>query len=593
MSDPLSALDLKFLPDWLKESAPANPYAGFQGDSQEDRRERSGRRPFPRDSRGEPRNRPDNRRSDGGPRNRDRDNRSRDGRPQRPQRPHPAGPRPPRPPQDSTPANVRVEFLPEPQGATNISKQIRQSGRAYALFATARLFLEKPERHLVRITSLDSDKPLFQVGTGQISFDRSLVERSAFRQFRETYYREEVLEVEPPKGNYTSVARCRSSGTLLGPTSYHGYQVAIRKLYEERFSRRMSFPEFQREEIELLTGEQAVADWKTSVSKQTVFHTTEESEPLQFKSLQEAEAHFRKTYLPGLVKSNMTLECSGKIARELPERALTSAIREAFDRELAYPAALVRGLRDFLSEQNLQVFKHRKRVLYLSAIRPKRAESTKGFSEGPASILKVVEEHPRISRRDLAIRILGQAEADSKEPSELKTQLAADLHYLVHAGFLIEFSDTRLDLPLSPHQINQSAQAAAATENLEESDSDSAADSDGAVSAESAEPVSGPLPEPPLAGELPEAAPVNSHDSGAPAAELVQDLPPPSAPLEEPITAEAPSASSGDVATDGGLAAPPQETCAPPTEETEPTPQAEAHPPHWETSGNPLPSNLQ
>ena len=46
MSDLLSSLDLKFLPDWLKESPAPNRYAGFEGDSSERRqegRERFGR----------------------------------------------------------------------------------------------------------------------------------------------------------------------------------------------------------------------------------------------------------------------------------------------------------------------------------------------------------------------------------------------------------------------------------------------------------------------------------------------------------------------------------------------------------------------
>jgi hypothetical protein len=54
--------------------------------------------------------------------------------------------------------------------------------------------------------------------------------------------------------------------------------VAIRKLYEERFSRRMSFVQFQKEEIEVVSSEQAVADWKEQASKQTVYYTTNEAQ---------------------------------------------------------------------------------------------------------------------------------------------------------------------------------------------------------------------------------------------------------------------------------------------------------------------------
>jgi hypothetical protein len=269
------------------------------------------------------------------------------------------------------------------------------------------MFLEKPERHQVRVISTEPGRLLFQLEEGPICFDRTLIERSAFRLLKERFYREESREIEGPKGNYTSVARCRSTGTLLGPTSHHAYQVAIRKLYEERFSRRMSFVQFQREEIEILANEQAVADWKNQLSKVTVYFTTAESEPQEFKTLAEVESHFHKTYLPNLIRSGNNLVCSGRAAREFPERFLANAAREAFDRELAYPGAIVHGLRHQFADQNLHVFKHRKRVLYVSAIRPKPATTSYEFAEGPATLLTVIGEHPRISKRDLAARILG------------------------------------------------------------------------------------------------------------------------------------------------------------------------------------------
>ena len=43
MTDPLPSLDLRLTPDWLKESEPANRYADYEGDAQQDRHQR-GRR---------------------------------------------------------------------------------------------------------------------------------------------------------------------------------------------------------------------------------------------------------------------------------------------------------------------------------------------------------------------------------------------------------------------------------------------------------------------------------------------------------------------------------------------------------------------
>ncbi len=488
MSEPLSPLDLKFLPDWLKESPSPNRYAGYSGGDDDARGPRGARggqsgpggagRDRTRSGGGQRGDSGSQRRDSQGRRDDRRGDQGRDQRrsPQGSSSRRPEGQiRPASPRTDTLPSPVKIQFLPEPTAAANIAKQIRQSAKAYPLFNTARMFLEKPERHAIRITSSDESHLLHQLNDGPVSFDASLLERNAFRNNWAKYYREEVTELEPPKGNYTSIALCRSTGTLLGPTNHHAYQVAVRRLYEERFSRRMSFPQFQRDEIEVVTSEQAVADWKAEQCKQTVYHSLDETETLQFKSLQEAEVHFRKHHLPKLLKTAASLECSGKAARDLPERALLAAAREAFDKELAYPGGLVHGLRSFFDEQGLQVFKHRKRVLYVSAIRPKPAGASSGFAEGPATLLSVIGESPRISKRDLAIKILGATTPESSENPEhaaRKTQLASDLHYLVHTGHVIEFADGRLDLPLLPSQSgekkdSESKEAEAPADNVE------------------------------------------------------------------------------------------------------------------------------
>ena len=125
---------------------------------------------------------------------------------------------------------MKIEFLPEPAAGAGIARQIKSSGRAYAVFGTAKLFLERPERHRVRLTSVDAEVLLHQIGTGPISFDRTTIERNAFLTAREEFYREDTVQGEEIKGSYRNVARCRATGALLGPTNHHGYQPALRKL---------------------------------------------------------------------------------------------------------------------------------------------------------------------------------------------------------------------------------------------------------------------------------------------------------------------------------------------------------------------------
>jgi hypothetical protein len=484
MSDSPQDFDLKFLPDWLKEAPSPNRYANYEGESERPRRDDRrpggpprGDRPPGRSGPGGPRpggQRPGgapggprpggpgarpgspggNRPGPGGPRG----PRS-EGGPRRDDRRGPGGPprggdrredaRPPREAPAPAPAELRIDFLPEPNAGGGIARQIKGSGRAYAVFQTAKLFLERPERHIVRITSMKGEAPLFQIGDGPISFDRALIERGAFLQAKDEYYTEETVQGEPIKGNFSNVARVRSAGILLGPTNHHGYQPALRKIYEERFSRRMSFQDYQQYEVEVVNDEQTVNDWKEQARNSTTYTTTKEAEPIVFKSLFDAEQHFRKTYLPTLIKTGLTLECSGPASRHGLDRHVSNAVREAWEKERLFPQGVVNNLRPFFNEAGLHFFKHRKRVLHVSATKPVRHPENQPFSDGITTLLKTVEAQPRIKRPQLALKILGEGH-ELPDAAPRKEALAADLHYLIRIGHVIEFADGSFDLPLSP-----------------------------------------------------------------------------------------------------------------------------------------------
>ncbi|MEI8233372.1 MAG: hypothetical protein WCH57_01655 [Verrucomicrobiota bacterium] len=473
MSDSPLDLDLKFLPDWLKEPADKNPYADYAGEEPRrdfDRRFGGDRGPRrtgpggpnrgpggpnrgPRSGSG-PQGRADQR-GPGGPRREG----GRPGAPRGGGRPgdrrqeRPAGPRPPAAPHPAeTPLPLHIEFLPEPSGIAALAKQIKASHRAYPLYGLGRMFLNKPERHRVRVTCNAPAIPLYQVGEeGAVTPSRQAAEREAFRACRAKYYVEETTETEPPKGNYANVARCRLSGVLLGPTNHHGYQPALRRLYEARFSRRVDFQEFLRQ-IEVVSDPAVIEAWKKQVSTVTVFRATQEAEPVEFKSLQEVEAHFRAHYLEACVRTGRSLEMSGVVSRNVGDRQIRDAIRAAWEKERSFPAQTVNHLRPAFQEAGLHIWKHRKRILYVSSVRPVRFGSeTRSVSEHIANLLNIVEASPRCTRADFFNHLLKPHEAEPDFP-KLKAALAADLHWLIGSGHIIEFHDGTFELPLAPKE---------------------------------------------------------------------------------------------------------------------------------------------
>jgi acyl-[acyl carrier protein]--UDP-N-acetylglucosamine O-acyltransferase len=324
------------------------------------------------------------------------------------------------------------------------------------------MFLERPERHRIRIRSLNDAVMVYQLGDdGPVAMETAILERIAFHEKKDDFYTSEIIEKEPIKGNFTSVARCGLSGRLLGPTNYHTFQKVIRALYEQRFSRRMSFEEYRRS-IEITSDPTLVNQWKEEARKVVTYLAKDQENPAAFENVAAMEQHFRTYHLDQLIKPCLAVEISGDMARHLPDRSIISAIRRARERENRFPAQMAGALRHGLNQAGLHVFKHKKRILYISTIRPQLFDPNQAkVSAGLEAILATLRSYPRITRKQLAEKVLkrliGEKSTDENSPEYLQARnsLPTDLLWLAKAGHVIEFADGTLDLPLPPKAIEK------------------------------------------------------------------------------------------------------------------------------------------
>jgi hypothetical protein len=447
MSSPTTTedlLDLRLLPAWVNEPARANEYSHFEGEDE---------RSFEHGERRPNRSRERERRAP-----RSRDPRGPQSREQGPRRPKPDRPSGRRPAEDQRryderrerevvqPIAVNVRFLPHAPAFNSVIAQIKSGSVAYSVFALARLFLEKPERYDVQLTTAE-DRPLFQLGeNGAVAADRAILEASAFTSARDDFYTVEVIQSEPLKGNFTNVARCRLSGTLLGPTNHHNYQPQLRNLYEARFSRRMSFIDYQKQ-VEIVSDPAVVEEWKEQARNVTTYTAKSGEPPLTFTNAAEVERHFRQSHLPGLVRNAHELTIDGVLSRRLPDRALGGVIEEAWSAETRSPSKMMQELSAGLRHAGLNIFRHRRGMLFVSPIRTRVfSHESAGVSASINAILEKVTSTPGINRKQMAEQ-LAPAGAEPADLERTKLTLASDLHWLVSEGYVIEFNDGSLDLP--------------------------------------------------------------------------------------------------------------------------------------------------
>jgi hypothetical protein len=460
--EPADLIDLKLLPAWVKEPAEPRSYEHYTGEEGEGPRDGGGR---PRDKRrGGRKRRTSNFEQPTSMADKTRPGRLGKKMGRRERRPRESKDRPARSGQDRhipvarMPLEITTRFLPCSRVLENVAAQIKSGSVAYSVFALARLFLEKPERYEVRLTA-KAGSPLYQLGeNGAVSLNREFLERNAFHFVHEDFYKIDITQTDPIKGNFANVARCRLSGTLLGPTNHHNYQPQLRTLYEQRFSRRMSFADYQRQ-IEIVNDSALIERWKEQARTVTTFKTLNGEASSTFSSAAEAERHFRSNYLPGLVRSVDEVTISGVLSRRLPDRTLHRALEDAWTLETRSPSSMIQELVGRFRQAGLNVFRHRRGMLFVSPIRVRPfVHAQAEVSPSVNAILEILAAAPGTNRKELFEKLtpkpFGGEEVDSR-----KLAIASDLRWLINEGYLIEFNDGSLDLPRGKAKLQKAAAA--------------------------------------------------------------------------------------------------------------------------------------
>jgi hypothetical protein len=164
---------------------------------------------------------------------------------------------------------VAVTLVPEKTAIQLIIKEVHQVARVYPLFDVAEIILA--ERSRLRATFEVSEKksPFLRCKLEEAIY---LTKEEALRHlleapWRDRFIEESTVEIDPPKGNFQSVARCGISGEWLGPPNFHTYQTEIRRIHRERFSD-MPFERYLAK-VRTERGEEAVNAWLDSMKIQT------------------------------------------------------------------------------------------------------------------------------------------------------------------------------------------------------------------------------------------------------------------------------------------------------------------------------------
>jgi hypothetical protein len=241
----------------------------------------------------------------------------------------------PRPFERFRPLAVDVKILPETSALGTIIRKIQHDSHAYKLKDLARFFLGNPQSVLLKLTPKKPESPdaapvVFHQCTacGFVATDAEALVAHAVADHLGDYYAASEIDVEPPKGTFTSVAKCGLSGVWLGPPNLHAFNATVREMVRTRYPD-MTEAEY-RARIEIVRDAEAIEEWRRGAVRQTVYTRAgaPEAAPL---SREQAEGAFRRLILPTLTSTPKHAMATAAVALRSPSRALTAAVREALD----------------------------------------------------------------------------------------------------------------------------------------------------------------------------------------------------------------------------------------------------------------------
>lgn len=300
-----------------------------------------------------------------------------------------------------------------------------------------------------------------------------------------------------------------------------------------------------------------------------------------FESLEEAKAHLLAHARDKVVRLATHARFPGRIIEQLPQGEIRRAVAGALERQRRFPLDTANLLRGRLRREHFTIFKKgAKGVSYVCAVKRKFRVPGQVFAESIGSLIAFLEAHPMVKAADLADQLLGLGHPApdavlSQEQREKIARLQADLHWLVHEGYVTEFIDGGLYAP--PAMVEARKREVEA----EELDPENFPEAPRQESAE--QPVAAPASS---AAEAPAAEPAEAPGSAEPAEPSSPTAPPPPAAIEAP--AEPPSAAAVEAPVPPAPAAEGEPPAAPAQDQAVETPAAPTDPAP-EGSGVPQP----
>ena len=384
------------------------------------------------------------------------------------------------------PDGFSARIMPIEEGLDALAKDIAATGRTHSVFEIAWMVLSELERFHVIFES--EDQPLYRSKKDHSLwlYQKECMSHFWTKGIVKQYYVEEIVEVEAPKGNFQSVARCGLSRVLIGPPNHHAYQKNLLDLHREKFSN-MPLERYKAKVI-MEHSEEVVQEWMDSMKKHVRWRPKSEApiekapaedvpeapksespseelsaEPIEegsnaevakietetavvaieeavviLDSHLEVEQHFLSHGFEQEFEVGKVMSVLANVPAKMIDPSLMTLLKTTVIDERRYPGKLASILCRQMSGRHLAVFKWKKH-LHCGPARPRTVSDNMSMAERPSQLFHWVIKNPG-GKIDAMWEALLPKDVDD----DTRHLWYHDLHWLINEGIVLLFSDGKL-----------------------------------------------------------------------------------------------------------------------------------------------------
>jgi hypothetical protein len=341
---------------------------------------------------------------------------------------------------------VDVIFVSQDQPFDMLLKAMRTTFKTYELFEIARIVLSKENRFVAIVSPKEGgpESKLFVCSVDQVAFEsKDAVVQHVVANHLEHFFVVEDVEIDPPKGNFLMVTRCKTTGELLAPPNFHRYQEILRDHHARNLSHLFPYEQFL-SRLESVKDAEVVQQWldKMRKTRQYTLRQKEgdESPKVVLNALEDVKYYLLTERNHELFSLKDKVRVPGETIASLPDGNIRRSIERELELQRRFPLVTSNHLRGRLRRCNLSFFKRgAKGVTFVSAVKRKPRYKDTVFSASIDALLQYIEARPNIQEDQLLAEYLpAGVEAVSEESSKA---VAQDLRWLVGAGYVTAFGN--------------------------------------------------------------------------------------------------------------------------------------------------------